>query len=66
MKKYCGVGGKSMKKIGNELHEKMEVIKKKYDKLDAQTKNKILAGIAGVAALVIGGAVAKKAIGKKK
>ncbi|MEK7653500.1 MAG: hypothetical protein AAB358_03405 [Patescibacteria group bacterium] len=66
MKKSYGGAGKSIKKIGHELQEKMEVIKSKYDKLDAKTKKKILAGIAGVAALVIGGAVAKKAMGKRK
>lgn len=58
--------GKSAKKIGNEIADKIKTIKGKYDKLDNATKKQIITGLAGLAALVVGAAAVKKATKKNK
>ncbi len=64
---------KTMKKVKNDLkqaHEKLNQMvdwaKNKYDHLDDKTKNKIVAGVLGTAALIAGAIGAKKMMKKKK
>lgn len=48
----------------DELEKAVKEVKKKYDKADDKTKKKVLAGVAGAAA-VLGAIIAGKAISKK-
>lgn len=54
------------KKIGQEAVSKIKELKNKYDKLDSGTKKQIGAAVAGLAALIAGAAIAKKATSKKR
>lgn len=52
------------KKFGKEMVGKLKILKKKYDKLDDKTKQNILTGLAGLAAVVASVGAAKRV--KKK
>ncbi|HBH46562.1 MAG: hypothetical protein A2445_03675 [Candidatus Jacksonbacteria bacterium RIFOXYC2_FULL_44_29] len=53
-------------KLGQDLVVEMKDLKKKYDQMDSGNKKKLIAGIAGVAALLMGAKAIKKMAKKKK
>lgn len=53
-------------KMGDELEKLAKKAKTKYDKADDKTKKKIIAGVAGAAALIAGAIGVKKITNKKK
>lgn len=57
---------KDIKKAAKEVSGKIAALKKKYSQLDPQTKKKIMAGLAGLGALLVGAAAANKLKKKKK
>lgn len=59
-------GIKEAKRVGEEAVKKLEELKKKFDKMDADTKKKVIAGIAGTVAVLAGLGAAKHAVKKKK
>jgi hypothetical protein len=54
-----------IKYVSDELMGLVNTAKKHYDKVDDQTKKKVVAGIIGAAALVAGAIGAKKMMKKK-
>jgi len=55
-----------LKEAHAKLNETVEWAHKKYDKMDSGTKNKIIAGLVGTAALIAAAIGAKKIIKGKK
>ena len=64
-KKCCDSKMDEVKKIADDLLEKMKDAKKKFDKMDEGTRKKIVAGAAGVVALFAGMKMMKKMKNKK-
>lgn len=58
-------GIKEVKKVSGELMDKVETLKKRYNKMDGATKKKIITGIVGATVVLAGASALKRAHNKK-